>query len=58
MVEASKPTHLASSTVILIVLGMLSAFAPMATGLYLPGGHLPAVSFGVGEGSIPCYFGR
>ncbi|UZE49000.1 multidrug effflux MFS transporter [Rhodopseudomonas sp. P2A-2r] len=47
-----KPTHPASSTVILIVLGMLSAFAPMATDLYLPGFHLLAVSFGVGDDSI------
>jgi len=52
MTDAGKPAIPASSTVVLIVLGMLSAFAPMATDLYLPGFHLLAVSFGVGDDSI------
>jgi MFS transporter, DHA1 family, multidrug resistance protein len=52
MAEFNKTSTPASSTVILVVLGMLSAFAPMATDLYLPGFHLLAVSFGVGDDSI------
>ncbi len=41
-----------SSTVIVVVLGMLCAFGPLATDLYLPGFHLLAVSFGVGDDAI------
>ncbi|ATN36934.1 hypothetical protein ACO34A_24485 (plasmid) [Rhizobium sp. ACO-34A] len=37
---------------IVAILGMLSAFAPMATDMYLPGFHLMAEHFGVAEGGI------
>ena len=37
---------------IIAILGMLAAFAPFATDMYLPGFHLMAEHFGVAEGGI------
>lgn len=41
-----------SPRVVVIILGLLSAFAPLATDLYLPGFHLLAQSFGVGDDRV------
>lgn len=41
-----------SSRLIIVILGLLSAFAPLATDLYLPGFRLLAESFGVGDDRI------
>ncbi len=40
------------TAIIVAILGMLGAFAPLATDMYLPSFHLMAEHFGVAEGSI------
>lgn len=46
------PFNPSSAKVALLILGMLCALPPLATDAYLPGFHLLAQSFGVGEGRI------
>jgi len=44
--------NIASTHAMIVVLGMLAAFAPLATDMYLPGFHLMAEHFDVPEGGI------
>jgi MFS transporter, DHA1 family, multidrug resistance protein len=49
MTDSKVAPYPASPIAIIIILGMLSAFAPLATDLYLPGLHLLGSTFRVGE---------
>ena len=49
MADPKVALYPASPVAIIIILGMLSAFAPLATDLYLPGLHLLGTTFRVGE---------
>lgn len=52
MARTTKPIGTTPPGVIIAILGMLAAFAPLATDMYLPAFHLMAEHFGVPEGGI------
>lgn len=49
MPDSKTVPYRTSPIVIVVILGMLSAFAPLATDLYLPGLHLLGATFKVGD---------
>lgn len=51
-IAATQDRMPTSSRLVVVILGLLSAFAPLATDLYLPAFHLLAESFGVGDDRI------